>query len=63
MSFAAPPSLTLPHKGGGDVRMRGEGQHPSFVMPGRSAGHPRLRLQHSQSWMAGTSPAMTKRKE
>src|SRR4051794_1700107 len=29
-----------------------------FVMPGRSAGHPRIR-PHEKTWMAGSSPAMT----
>jgi hypothetical protein len=31
-----------------------------LVMPGRSAGHPRISaVSIGKSWMAGTSPAMT----
>src|SRR6266540_89618 len=29
-------------------------------MPGRSPGHPRISGQASKTWMAGTSPAMTR---
>ena len=29
-------------------------------MPGRSAGHPRISTKRIKTWMAGTSPAMTR---
>ena len=36
------------------------GCKPSLVMPGLSLGHPRPSLLEPKTWMAGTSPAMTK---
>jgi hypothetical protein len=33
----------------------------SSVMPGRSAGHSRISAQQMKTWMAGTSPVMTRK--